>query len=169
MKTLDYLNLDKKNVQNVVEALQVLLADFQVYYTNLRGFHWEIKGRGFFVLHEKFESMYNDAAAKVDEIAERILMLGGSPENKFSGYLKVARVPEVSGVSCSKEAVGNVLDTYKHFIAEERKLIKLAEEANDVVTADMLTGYLKEQEKLVWMLVAFSTRGCEHDNSCETK
>ena len=161
MKTLDYLNLDNKNVENVVVALQNLLADFQAYYTNLRGFHWEIKGRGFFVLHEKFESMYDDAAAKVDEIAERILTLGGTPENKFSGYLKVARVPEVSGVSSSKEAVDNVLNTYKHFIAEERKLIELAEEANDVVTADMLTGYLKEQEKMVWMLVAFSTRGSE--------
>ena len=161
MKTLDYLNLDNKSVNNVVAALQNLLADFQVYYTNLRGFHWEIKGRGFFVLHEKFENMYDDAAAKVDEIAERILTLGGTPENKFSGYLKVARIPEVSGVSSSEEAVDNVLNTYKHFIAEERKLIELAEEANDVVTADMLTGYLKEQEKMVWMLVAFSTRGCE--------
>ena len=161
MKTLDYLNLDNKNVENVVVALQNLLADFQVYYTNLRGFHWEIKGRGFCVLHEEFESMYVDAAAKVDEIAERILTLGGTPENKYSGYLKVARIPEVSGVSSSKEAVDNVLNTYKHFIAEERKLIGLAEEANDVVTADMLTGYLKEQEKMVWMLVAFSTRGSE--------
>lgn len=168
MKTLDYLKLNEAKVQNVVATLQQLLADFQVYYTNLRGFHWEIKGHGFFVLHEKFESMYDDAASKIDEIAERILMLGGTPENKFSGYLKVARIAEVSGVSCGKEAVENVLATYKHFIAEERKLIHLAEEADDTVTADLLTGYLKEQEKMVWMLVAFSTRGCEH-NSCETK
>ena len=162
MKTLDYLNLDKKNVANVVAALQNLLADFQVYYTNLRGFHWEIKGRGFFVLHEKFESMYDDAATKMDEIAERILTLGGTPENKFSEYLKVARIPEVSGVSTSSEAVENILSTYKHFIAEERKLTELAEKADDVVTADMLAGYLEEQEKMVWMLVAFSTRSCEH-------
>jgi starvation-inducible DNA-binding protein len=162
MKTLNYLNLNENKVANVVAALQNLLADFQVYYTNLRGFHWEIKGRGFFVLHEKFESMYDDAAAKVDEIAERILTLGGTPENKFSEYLKVARVAEVSGVSSSLEAVENILETYKHFIAEERKLIELAEEANDVVTADLFTGYLKEQEKMIWMLVAFSTRSCEH-------
>jgi starvation-inducible DNA-binding protein len=106
--------------------------------------------------------MYDDAAAKVDELAERILTLGGIPENKFSGYLKVARVPEVSGISSSREAVQHVLDTYRHFMAEERKLIQLADEANDVVTADLLTGYLKEQEKMVWMLVAFSTRSCEH-------
>ena len=162
MKTLNYLNLNENSVANVVVALQSLLADFQVYYTNLRGFHWEIKGRGFFVLHEKFESMYDDTASKIDEIAERILTLGGTPENKFSEYLKVARVAEVSGVSSSREAVENILETYKHFIAEERKLIALAEEANDVVTADMLTGYLKEQEKMIWMLVAFSTRSCEH-------
>ena len=162
MKTLNYLNLNENSVENVVVALQSLLADFQVYYTNLRGFHWEIKGRGFFVLHEKFESMYDDTASKIDEIAERILTLGGTPENKFSEYLKVARVAEVSGVSSSREAVENILETYKHFIAEERKLIALAEEANDVVSADMLTGYLKEQEKMIWMLVAFSTRSCEH-------
>ena len=162
MKTLDYLNLNEAKALNIVAGLQQLLADFQVYYTNLRGFHWEIKGRGFFVLHEKFESMYDDAAAKIDEIAERILTLGGTPENKFSEYLKVARVAEVSGVFRSSEAVENVLATYKHFIAEERKLIDLANEANDTVTADLLTGYLKEQEKMVWMLVAFNTRSCEH-------
>ena len=162
MRTLDYLNLNEAKVANVVTALQNLLADFQVYYTNLRGFHWEIKGRGFFVLHEKFESMYDDTATKVDEIAERILTLGGTPENKFSGYLKVARIPEVSGVTSSQLAVDNILNTYKHFIAEERKLIDMANEANDAVTADMLTGYLKEQEKMIWMLVAFSTRNCEH-------
>ena len=162
MRTLDYLNLNEARVANVVTALQNLLADFQIYYTNLRGFHWEIKGRGFFVLHEKFERMYDDTATKVDEIAERILTLGGTPENKYSGYLKVARIPEVSGVTSSHEAVDNILNTYKHFIAEERKLIDLANEANDAVTADMLTGYLKEQEKMIWMLVAFSTRNCEH-------
>ena len=162
MKTLDYLNLNEAKTMNVVAGLQQLLADFQVYYTNLRGFHWEIQGRGFFVLHGKFEEMYNDAAAKIDEIAERILTLGGTPENKFSEYLKTARVAEVSGVTRSSEAVEHVLGTYKYFIAEERKLIEVANEANDAVTVDMLTGYLKEQEKMIWMLVAFSTRGCEH-------
>ena len=166
MKTLDYLNLNETKTMNVVSGLQQLLADFQVYYTNLRGFHWEIKGRGFFVLHEKFEDMYNDAAAKIDEIAERILTLGGTPENKFSKYLQIAHIAEVSGVSRSSESVEHVLETYKHFIAEERKLIDVANAANDAVTVDMLTGYLKEQEKMIWMLVAFSTRGCSI-NDCK--
>ena len=161
MKTLDYIHLDAVAAGKVVEALQQLLADYQVFYTNLRGFHWNIKGHGFFVLHGKFEDMYNDAAEKVDEIAERLLMLGGTPENKFSEYLKVAKVKEISGISCGSEAVDHILDTYKYLIGAERKLIDLANEAHDDATADLMTGYLKEQEKMVWMLVAFSTKACE--------
>ena len=59
MKTLNYIKLNESGVANVVSALHQLLADFQVYYTNLRGFHWNIKGHGFFVLHEKFEGGRN--------------------------------------------------------------------------------------------------------------
>lgn len=159
MKTLDYLQLNEVKVENVVSTLKQLLADFQVYYTNLRGFHWNVKGHDFFVLHEKFEDLYNDTAEKVDELAERILMLGGVPESKFSEYLKRAKVQELSGVSCGSEAIAHVLDTYKYLMAEERKVLELAGEAGDDVTADLMTGYLKEQEKLVWMLVAFNSGG----------
>lgn len=160
MKTLDFLHLDEKNVSNVVNALQQLLADFQVHYTNLRDFHWNVKGHGFFVLHEKFESLYDDVATKVDEIAERILMLGGTPENRFSEYLKVAKVKETHGVKCGHEAVEHVLDAYKYLIGQERRLLALASEAGDDVTADLMTGYIAEQEKMVWMLVAYSTQSC---------
>ena len=147
MKTLDYLHLNEKKVADVVSALHQLLADFQVHYTNLRGFHWDIKGHGFFVLHGKFEDMYNDAAEKVDEIAERILMLGGTPENKFSEYLKVAKVKEISGITCGGEAVEHILETYSYLIGEERKVIELANEAGDDATADLMTGYLKSRKK----------------------
>jgi starvation-inducible DNA-binding protein len=158
MKTLDYLKLNESGVANVVSALQQLLADFQVHYTNLRGFHWNIEGHGFFVLHSKFEELYDDAAEKVDEIAERILILGSVPANKFSEYLKVASVKEISGVTSGSEAVNHILNTYRQLIEEERAILSLASEAGDEVTVSMMSDYLKEQEKLVWMLVAFSTK-----------
>lgn len=160
MKTLDYLHISENNANAVVNSLSQLLADFQVHYTNLRGMHWHIQGRGFFILHEKFEGMYDDMAAKIDEVAERILMLGGVPDNRFSEYLKVAKLPEVTGITCGDGAVKHILDAYQYLIGLEKATLKVAEEANDVVTADLLTGYIAEQEKMVWMLVAFSTHNC---------
>ena len=65
MKTLELIKLNESGANNVVASLQQLLADFQVYYTNLRGFHWNIKGHDFFVLHSQFEKMYDDTAEKV--------------------------------------------------------------------------------------------------------
>lgn len=161
MKTLDYLGLEEKATGKIIESLQQLLADFQVFYTNLRGFHWNIKGHSFFTLHSKFEEMYDDTAEKVDELAERILMLGGVPVNKFSDYLKNAKIKEVANISCGEEAVKNILDTYKVIIGEERKLLALASEASDEASVALMSDYLTEQEKLVWMLVAYSTNECK--------
>lgn len=157
MKTLDYIQLDNARVETVVNGLQQLLADFQVFYTNLRGFHWNIKGRGFFILHSKFEDMYNDASNKADELAERILQLGSVAPHNFSDYLKIAQVKETGYISKSDDAIANIMDTYKHFIASERCLIAKASEAGDEVTVALMTDYLKEQEKMIWMLVAYNS------------
>mgnify|MGYP002662455279 CR=1 FL=1 len=157
MKTLNFIHLDSIAAGKVVDSLQQLLADYQVFYTNLRGFHWNIKGNQFFVLHKQYEDMYNNVSEKADELAERLLMLGGEPLNKFSEYLNIARVKEVSGVSSASESLKNVLDTYSYFIGEERKLLALASELADEATVALMSDYLKEQEKLVWMLVAYAS------------
>ena len=158
MRTLDYIKLDSAAAAKVVESLQQLLADYQVFYANLRGFHWNIKGHGFFVLHSKFEDLYNNAAEKVDELAERILMLGGTPANKFSDYLKMANINEVDRVSNGEKALENILETYSHLIGEERKHLSIASQAGDEVTVALMSDYLKEQEKMVWMLTAYSNK-----------
>ena len=129
-----------------------------MYYTNLRGFHWNIKGHDFFVLHSQFEKMYDDTAEKVDEIAERILMLGGTPANKFSDYLKVASINEVDKVSNGEQALNNILQSISYLIGEERKVLSIASQAGDEVTVSMMSDYLKEQEKMVWMLTAYNSK-----------
>ena len=160
MRTLDLLGLDEKKVQNVVNELSVLLADFQVFYSNLRNFHWNVKGHGFFVLHSKYEELYNDAAEKVDEVAERILQLGSTPESRFSVYLQTSEIKEAGVVSCSKEALDLLLDYYKTLIARERRIIEVASDAHDDTTVSLVSDFLKEQEKTVWMLVAVSSQSC---------
>jgi len=157
MKTLQFTGLNENNVNNVINALAQLLADLQVHYTNLRNLHWNVKGPRFYVLHEKYEEMYDDVATKVDEVAERILQLDGTPEHRFSAYLNTANVKELPVVKDETTGLRYVLDTLKALIAEERALLKKASEADDEVTVAMMSDYLSAQEKTVWMLAAYNT------------
>lgn len=158
MKTTDLTGLSATGVVATVNALQQLLADFQVFYTNLRGVHWNVKGKDFFVLHAQFEKLYDDAAEKADEIAERILMLGGVPAHNFSEYLKTSKVKETGYVSSGDEGLKNVIETYSYFIASERAIIKQAGETGDEATIALFTDYIKEQEKMLWMLSAYYSK-----------
>ncbi len=155
MKTLDYIKLDKNGIVPVVEELQKLLADIQVFYTNLRGFHWNVKGKQFFMLHEKFEEIYDHINDQADQVAERILMLGHVPANNYSDYLKISEISEVSNMSDGKEIVKRILDSFTTLMARERKVLDKAGKAEDEVTVAIMSDYLKEQEKTVWMLVAY--------------
>ena len=76
---MTYLHLDPDKINDTAKELNVLLADYHLYYQKLRNFHWNIVGNHFFDLHEKFEELYDDAKLKVDEIAERILTLRFQP------------------------------------------------------------------------------------------
>ena len=126
MNNLEILGLEESKVNAVRKGLAQLLADFQIYYTNLRNLHWNVKGHGFFILHAKYEELYNDAAGKVDEIAERLLQLGSIPESKFSEYLKIATIKELNEVECGQEGMKDILGYFKNLIAQERKLINFA-------------------------------------------
>ena len=158
MKILDYIKLDAEKTAKNVACLQQLLADYQVFYANLRGYHWNVKGSGFFALHGKLEEWYDDAADKVDEIAERILTLGGVPENRPGEYLKKAGIPSVGNVSSSETVVTNVLNDLSRLIAQERELKTLADQAGDEGTSAMLSDYIRSQEKMTWMLTAFLSK-----------
>jgi len=154
MKTLEITGLNAAAVAPVVKALNQLLADFQVYYTNLRGLHWNIRGNQFFSLHTHFEDLYNDAVEKVDEIAERLLQLEATPEHRFSAYLQQSEVKELGVVHDKEDALQYVLDTLRLLIAEERAVLAAAQEAGDEVTVALISDYLRGQEKEVWMLAA---------------
>ncbi len=155
MKTSDYTQVNAKTAQEAVEELQILLSDFQVFYANLRGFHWNVRGCGFFHLHEVYEKMYDDAAEKADEIAERILMLGGIPAHNFSDYLKTARIKETGVVSDGDEIAGLILEALKVLIAQERKILKIASERGDETTVALISDFISEQEKTIWMVTAY--------------
>ena len=155
MKNLDVLALDKTKIEGVVNGLNQLLADLHVYYMNLRGLHWNVKGKSFFQLHAEYENQYNNVAEKIDEVAERLLQLDSKPENRFSELLKVATLKEENNKVNEVEGMKLILDTLKVLIAKEREIIAAAEEANDEVTTSLLSDFLVGQEKSVWMVNAY--------------
>lgn len=152
---LNSLGLDAVKTKELAVDLNHLLANFQIYYQNLRGIHWNIKGKGFFDLHVKFEELYTDANMKVDEIAERILTLGQTPLHTFDDYSANAQVPIGKNISQDDKAVRLIVDSLTALLKIERQILDKSGDANDEGTNSMMSDFISEQEKTVWMMKAW--------------
>ncbi|MBZ9650412.1 Dps family protein [Psychroflexus montanilacus] len=152
---MSYLNLDTTKTKDTVKELNVLLADYHLYYQKLRNFHWNIIGQNFFDLHEQFEDMYNDAKVKIDEIAERILTLRFQPESNFTDYLKLSNLQEASSDVEDHEMVSALLNDHGKIISQMRNVVDVAEKNEDEGTIDLIGAYIRELEKTSWMLDAW--------------
>ena len=141
--------------ENLIQSLNQLLSDFHIYYQNTRGFHWNIKGKRFFELHVKFEELYTEALTTIDEIAERILTIGGQPLHSFDDYLATSNISAVKNVSKDDETVKSLLEQLGHLVAQENKVKELANEAGDNETEDMMIGLINSQQKTMWMFRAW--------------
>lgn len=152
---MNQIGLDQKLSKELAQKMNNLLANFQVFYINARGFHWNIKGEKFFELHGKFEELYNDAFIKIDEVAERVLTLGETPVHTFSEYVNIAQIKEAKNISNGKEAVKLVLDGFLKLLVLEREILELSSKADDEGTNALMSDYIREQEKSVWMYSSF--------------
>lgn len=155
MKTINNIGLDDKASQTTAVQLNDLLSNYQLFYMNLRGFHWNIKGKKFFELHLKFEELYNDALIKVDEIAERVLTLSATPLHSFKKYLETSDIKPAENVTDGETAIDSILEALKILLSKERAILAIAADANDEGTVALMSDYIVQQEKLVWMLSAY--------------
>jgi starvation-inducible DNA-binding protein len=155
MKNLNAIGLDSKKSKQLADKLNELLANYSIFYQNTRGYHWNIKGEKFFELHLKFEELYNDLLLKIDEVAERILTLGHTPNHKYSDYKKISTLVESNQVSDGTKAVGNIVTSFKTIITIQRELLLLSAETGDEGTNALMSDYIRAQEKLVWMYSAY--------------
>ena len=155
MKNTNAIGLDEKAARNLALKLNELLANYSIFYQNVRGYHWNITGEKFFELHVKFEELYTDLQLKIDEIAERILTLGYEPEHNFSVYEKRSAVKESKQVTDGIKSVKEILQSFKIIIPLQRELLELSAKANDEGSNALMSDYIRSQEKLVWMYSAF--------------
>jgi starvation-inducible DNA-binding protein len=151
LKNITQIGLDSKASEALATELNTLLANYQLYYQNTRGLHWNIKGKHFFELHVKFEEIYTDAQEKIDLIAERILTLGFTPLHTFSDYLKNSKIKEGKNISEAKDAVHLIVDSLQTIILIERNILASAQKLADEGTTSLLTDFITQQEKEIWM------------------
>lgn len=154
-KDLNPIGLSTKDCKKLAEKLNLLICNYQLFYMNTRGYHWNIKGEKFFELHLKFEELYTDAQLKVDEIAERILTLGHTPIHSFTDYLKQSSIKEQKNITDGKKAVAGILESFSILLRLEREILSLSADVNDEGTNAQMSDYIRQQEKLVWMYSAF--------------
>ncbi|WP_052255547.1 Dps family protein [Salinicoccus sp. YB14-2] len=147
------VQITEKN--KIIESLNKQLANHIVLWGKLHNFHWYVKGAHFFSLHTKFEALYDSTAVIVDDIAERILAVGGQPIGKLKEALEESSIDEADYGLDDKAMVGQLIEDYEVIIAELRSGVKEAESAGDASTADMFIAYIKDIEKDVWMLQAY--------------
>jgi starvation-inducible DNA-binding protein len=155
MKTINSIGLDIDKSGSLAGKLNVLLANYSMFYQNSRGYHWNIKGEKFFELHLKFEELYNNLFIKIDEVAERILTLGYTPAHSFTEYKTVSTIAESGKVTDGRKAVEGILNAFQTLLVMQRELLNLSADANDEGTNALMSDYIREQEKLVWMYSSY--------------
>ena len=149
------IGLEKADMSEVISKLNALLSSYHLFYINVRGYHWNVKGEHFFSLHPKFEELYTALQLQIDEIAERILTLGGTPLHAYSDFAQHTSIQEDKNVHQGNTCVKGVVSGLQTLIEEQRAVSALAADADDQGSADLVDAYVQEQEKLVWMYNAF--------------
>ncbi len=142
----------KKTLNN---QLNDLVATWSVLYTKLHNYHWYVSGPSFFTLHAKFEELYNETTLTLDEIAERILALGGKPVATLKEHLEMSLVEEATGKESAEEMVQTIINDFSVMMDALNKTMETAAEMGDDRTEDLLNAKFQSLEQHSWMLSAF--------------
>lgn len=143
-------------MNKTIDALNVYLADLNVFYRKVQNYHWNVVGQGFFTVHAKLEEIYDGVNEKIDVIAERILAIGGRPYGNMKKYLEITSIKEANDEDISVKDLLTVLifDT-ENLLAQVRNLKEITDEEKDFGTSAELDNHITEYEKLIWMFKAY--------------
>ncbi|MDV6378074.1 DNA starvation/stationary phase protection protein [Sporosarcina sp. GW1-11] len=141
--------------KELIQELNKQVSTWSVMYAKLHNYHWYVKGNQFFTLHAKFEELYNEATLHMDEIAERVLTLGGEPTATLAEHLETSVVSEAKGTEKANDMVQALVDDFDKIMKSLKKGMDLAAKESDGMTEDMLNAIYQSIEKHQWMLNAF--------------
>ncbi len=136
----------------VVYTLTRVLADSYAIYFKTHGFHWNVTGPTFFSLHEMFGAQYNEIWTALDEIAERIRAIDGTPPVSPSALGRLATIGEAKGNLEANAMVRELYDGHQAVLKTIRTALAAAQKAGDEATADLLITRTEAHDKHAWML-----------------
>ena len=140
-------------MEKIVKGLNELLADLNIFYRKLQNFHWNIKGKEFFVLHVKLEEYYNEINLQIDEIAEHILMLEKQPLGRMKEYLEIGKIEEATSVKVDEKIVmEKILKDYETLLQNVICIKKEADNSHIYGTSALMDSYILNYSKTIWML-----------------
>ncbi|MCY1564390.1 Dps family protein [Staphylococcus pettenkoferi] len=143
------------NNEDVVRVLNQQVANWTVAFTKLHNFHWYVKGPNFFALHTKFEELYDEASQFIDDLAERILAIGGNPVATLRESLDISIIDEAGKYYKAEEMVAELSKDFTNVSKQLEEAIEVAGKAEDDVTEDMFIGMQTDIDKHNWMLKSY--------------
>ena len=140
-------------MEQILNNLNIFLSDLNVFYRKLQNYHWNVKGKDFFVIHAKLEEYYDEINAQVDEIAEHILMLGGQPLGTLKDYLNTTKIVEAENKKVNSDIVLNeVMKDCSTLLQDSISIKKMADENGENKTSALMDTFIEDYSKKIWML-----------------
>lgn len=88
-------------------------------------------------------------------ITERVLTLSGTPLDTFEDYIKNSQLAVGKNISIDEKAIHLIVNSLSHLLKIEREILNESSEINDEMTNSMMSDFIAEQEKIIWMMCAW--------------
>ncbi len=143
--------LRKIGNQAVADRMNDLLSDYNIFYQNVKGFHWNFKGSDYFDFHQKFEDLHGKLNLDINKLAEQISLIGYEPLHSYTDYLKNSIHKEITGPITNGECLTNVIEGLKSLIFSSTMAAIEAEDAEEMNTEKILRQFALELENELWV------------------
>jgi starvation-inducible DNA-binding protein len=154
-KTFVRLGFNKKDTSELIDQINTLISSYHVHYQKLRNFHWNVTGKDFFDLHDKFEELYNFSKVNIDDLAERVRVFGAFPTATLQEYLDSSKIKEPERVQSPDEMVDHLLSDFEILLSQMINVLETANDIGDVSTIDLVNSMVKQTEKYYWMFTSW--------------
>ena len=143
-------------MSKTVDKLNLYLTNLNVLYRKIQNYHWNVTGTGFFAIHSKLEEYYDGLSTQIDDVAERILAIGGRPLGTLKDYLEITTITEARNEEVpGNVALSEVKKDFEVMLALAKEIKKTADEEEDFGSSALVDEYIAGYEKDIWMLNAF--------------